>query len=389
MLNKLYIVCVLLGSVAVTDLYADAVSLNSRPRSRMMGNAGLALSGDKDSAIMNPAGLADFQGTEWQIFPLTIEVPFELNVLSKGLDYYDKRDKDVATAQSALEDFLDEAASSTYKARVNLYPSYTRHNFHVGVMLDGLVDADFRLGGIGSNQVTRAGDTAITGAGFVGLSHSFFKDNLQVGVTLKPIYRVSPFQYEEQRVLDLANGRNQGVDIKDELFGKSPLKRGGFAFGGDIGLKHKFDGKFFGLIKNNATWTSFVERWKPAIGLTWQDVGKTRFLNSGLPEDINQSISVGLALEPSFDFVDFHAALDMRNINEKQNFWNMVHAGLEAVLWDFWSIRGGISSTYLTGGMGLDLPGFEVDIYVSAEEAGEYARLDSVRTVGLRLSAAL
>jgi len=388
MMNKLYLVSCFLIAILVQDVFADAVSLNSRPRSRMMGNAGVALSGDKDSAVMNPAGLADVTETEWQIFPLTVEVPFELNVLSKGLDYYDKRNKDVTTAQAALEDFLDEAASSTYKARVNLYPSFTRHNMHVGVMLEGLVDADFRLGGIGSNQVTKAGDTGITGAGIVGLSHSFLNNSVQLGITLKPIYRVSPFQYEEQRVLDLATGRNAGTDVSNELFGDSPLKRGSFGMGGDIGMKFKLDESLYGLIKGNSAWSNFVKRWKPAIGVTWQDIGKTRFFSSGLPADINQSISAGFAVEPSFDFIDVSFALDFRNINEKQNLMNMVHAGFEVLVWDFWAIRGGMSQTYLTGGMGLDFPGFEADVYVSAEEAGEYARIDSVRTVGLRLAAA-
>src|SRR5207248_1083770 len=46
---------------------ADIVSVNPRPRMEAMGGAGVAAMGDHDSAMMNPAGLADVEKTKLDI----------------------------------------------------------------------------------------------------------------------------------------------------------------------------------------------------------------------------------------------------------------------------------------------------------------------------------
>lgn len=382
--------CFLLAFSA-QKLSADSVRINKRPKMQMMGGAGAATYGDKDSAIMNPAALTEIEGTDWQLFPLTIELPFNLDGFNAALDYNDKRGQDddatqVAESQAALEKFLREVGSSTYRTRINLYPSYTRKYMHIGLMLEALADADFRVNGLGSSQLVSAGDTAITGGLFLAGAYPFLNNSLSVGATLKPLVRNSPLRYQDQRVLDILRGDNPGVDTMDQIFADDIEGRTSFGVGLDLGAKYFLQDYGY----SEGRWGSFVKQWKPSIGLTYQDVGNTRFLTDDpLPANIPQSLSLGFAVQPSYKFVDITAAFDFRSINQKEELMNKIHFGFEAMVWNFWAIRGGMSQGYMTGGMGIDVPFFELDVYVSAEEAGEYSSIDDVRTIGVRLSAAL
>lgn len=364
---------------------ADPVSVNQRPRMQSMGGAGLALEGDKDSAVINPAGLADIEEPEWQIFPLLVELPFNTDAFSKALDYEDVRSSKSSTdleKREALDKFAREVSSSAIGARVNFYPSYTRKFFHAGIFVDAIADSNLRINGFTSNQIAESGDTAITVGGIFGGAYSFYENSLQVGLTLKPMMRNSPFQRRYQKVSDIAKGLDPDQSVSDALFGDDASGRNAFAFGVDLGMKYWIQDYGLGSMK------SFVERWRPAVGLTYQDVGNTRFFTDDeMPEDIPQSISLGAAVHPRWRFVEGRIALDFRNINEQQEFLNMFHFGSEAVLWGLWAIRFGVSQGYFVGGMGLDLPFFETDIYVAAEESAEYAHNTDLRTLGIRLSA--
>lgn len=363
----------------ITNLQADPVSINPRPRFESMGHAGLAMEGSPASAVMNPAGLADIKESTWDIFPLIMEFPFDVETMSKGIDYWEvASDKDASQAdkKKAAETFFSQVAAETLGARINLYPSYTRKYFHLGLLLDAVLDSKFQLGGFAANQVAEAGDTSITAGVLLGGAYSFLDESLQVGLTLKPLFRNSPLKERVQRVNVLLEGFNEDVSVKNQIFGKGAHTRVAFGFGVDLGLKY--------WIPEFATW---VKQLRPAVGVTYQDIGNTRFFSDDeLPEDIPQSISAGLAIHPEWGFARGAFALDFRNINEKQDFLNMLHFGSEVVFWDFWALRFGVAQGYLTGGMGLDIPFFELDLYVTAEETGRFAHIDDRRTVGIRIS---
>lgn len=363
--------------------YADNPSINTRPRSDMMGGSGLALPGSKDSASLNPAGLEDIEEAEWAI-PFVIELPFDVDVLDSALNYIDKTDGDNKTeAQESLEQFLRDGASSSVRARLNFNPSYTRKRLHIGPFVEALVDTDFRLAGLGGNLLAEGGDTAVTAGLQVATSYSFFEERLQVGVVVKPLYRLSPFVNRQQTLYDIAVGQNAGEEVDDRLIGSSQKS---FGLGVDLGAKYNFE--TYGLADSH--WLArFIKHFKPAVGLTYQDVADTRFFSGdALPADISQSLSLGLAVTPRWRFVQVNGALDFRNLNEKQSFLNTLHAGAEAILWDFWSIRFGLGQGYFSGGMGLDIPFFELDLYVAAQEAGEFAHINDSRVVGIRLASA-
>jgi len=353
-----------------------------------MGGAGLALTGDKDSAMMNPASLADVEGTDWQLFPVLIEVPFAVDTLQTGLDYNDARDgNDTAAKKAALEKFLREAGSSSYRTRMNLYPSYTRRYMHFGLLFDTLADDNFRMGGLGSNQLMEAGDTSITAGAILSGGYGFDNNSIQVGATLRPMYRVSPFENYDQRVLDVAAGKNAGSSVQNQIFGNDAAKRTAMGVAVDAGAKYWL--QTYGS-PADGFYSRFVKQWKPSFGVTYQDIGNTRVMtDKNLPADIKQSVSVGMAVQPSWRFVETAWALDFRNVTDEKAIWNKLHFGAEALLWKFWAIRAGVSQGYITGGMGINIPFFEMDVYVAAKEAGSYASIDEVRTIGLRLSLTL
>ncbi len=375
----------LIVSLAPLALQADPVSINPRPRMQAMGGAGVAAAGTIDSAMMNPAGLLDITENRIQAFPLTIEMPFDVGLVGSFLDYNDVRENPTGSTgtektnakRAALEDFLSDLQSSSEAIRFNLYPSYTRRYMHFGLLLDMLAETKNRFGGVTSNQLTEFGGSSGTIglilAGAYPIPHT--DNRLQAGLTLKPIFKLGVAAQERQQVLDVLKGLNSGSDVGDEIFGPNPPERMAMGFGADVGLKY---------------WIPFYEDLlKPAVGVTYQDIGDTRFFTDDpLPKDIPQSLSVGLAIHPTLGFTQNVITLDMRSINEQQEFLNYFHFGLESQLLRWLALRAGVAQGYFTGGVSFMTKYFEADIYVSAKEAGKKANIQAYRTLGTRLSLA-
>ncbi len=369
-----------LGFLSASSLlWADPVSINPRPKGQSMGNAGLALKGGVDSGVMNPAGLADVKEVTWDILPILVELPYLIDAMNSALDYRNVAGKDSATTEQkreAASKFIGKVANESLGARVNFNPSYTRPLMHVGLFVDTQLDSKFRLGGMAGNQLAEAGDSNVSAGLILAGAYPLLNNRLQVGASIKPLYRLSPLKERSQRMNVMLESFNSGVSFKDQILGDKPLQRYAFGIGFDVGLKYQ--------IPDFAPWISF---WEPSVGLTYQDIGNTRFFtDENLPANIPQSLSVGLGLHPKWRFIQGAIALDFRNINQQQDFLNKLHLGIEAIFWRFWALRFGVSQGYLTGGLGIDLPYFELDAYVSAQESGEYARVGELRTIGLRLS---
>ncbi len=364
--------------VGVQSVGADPVSLNSRSRAASMGHAGAALAGTEDSALMNPAALNDIEKWKLQILPITFEIPFAVGLVNDYLDLQETLDSSAADSEkrTAFNDFLSDVSVEAVSTRVNIYPSYTRKNMHFGVMVDALANPRFRVGGITGNEVVDMGGSAGTAAGIVGGSYSFMEGRLQVGATLKPLYRVSLTQEQIVSVYDFIKGRDPNNEIKDELMGAGTLPaRRGFGVGFDLGAKYAIP--------------FLEEELKPTVALTYQDIGNTRFLGKNVPRNIEQSVSLAFAIEKTLSFTKTAVAVDFRNLNEQQEFWNKVHLGAETKFWNFLALRAGLSQLYWTVGLGLNAKIFEWDVYVTAREAGEKAHIQGERSLGTRISFAL
>lgn len=378
MLKSLKISLSFLSLITVSTAFADIVSINPRPRMLSMGGAGAATFGNFDSAMMNPAGLSDVTDKRLRFLDFTFEAPWAIDNVSSYFDYKDIADdnsKTQAEKKAALRTFLGDVSREALGTRVNFYPSFTAKNLHIGLLADLYVNSRLRAGGLPSNQVVELGGSAGNAALIVGLSHAFLENKLQVGVTIKPIYKISIMENETQTVSDLVAGLNTGADIETQLFGADKYSHRAFGIGVDLGAKYSLAGlPYIGFLK-------------PAVAMTLQDIGDTRFFTSDpLPESIPQSLSAGLALHPEWKIVKTTFAFDLRNITEKQDVMNKIHMGAEARFLNLIAVRAGLSQMYWTLGLGLDAWIFEMDAYIAAKEAGDKAHIQEQRTIGLRLS---
>jgi hypothetical protein len=373
--------------IGIHSLWADAPSLNPRARSLSMGSAGVALKGGVDSASMNPAGLADVEKPYWSVFDLTLQSPYDFGIVSTANDYRSAaKGSDEAKKRETLEKFIREVQSTSQTLDVSFYPSYTRKNLHIGFLVNAGLEGRLYGGGVGADLLARGGDSNITAGLIAAGSYSFLNQSLQVGVTLKPLYRFAVFESADQRPLDLAKGKNRigstQVGVKNMIFGESSTDNRAFGFGADLGVKYWMQPV------GQSRVDEWIQRLRPSFGLTLQDVANTRFFTSKkIPADIKQSLSMGFALQPVWKWIEGAIAFDLRNVLEEGAFENKVHMGAEARIKRFFLIRVGLSQLYLGGGLGLDFKYFQLDAFFNQEEAYEYAANRPLRTLGLRVAA--
>jgi hypothetical protein len=359
----------------VSLVQANIVSLNPRPRLLGMGGAGLAGMGDFDSAMVNPAGLADNKTWHLEAFPLLVEVPLDLGMISSFQDYQDTTDRAGATTaekKAAYKTFLNDVAREALGTRVNIYPNFTKGGFHIGVLADFTVNPRLRAGGLASNQVVELGGSSGTAGVIAAYGKNFLQDQLQVGITAKPIYRVALTPNQTQTLYDVVKGMNSGANIGDEIFGVNKGDARAFALGVDLGAKY---------------YIPYLPLLKPSIGFTYQDIGDTRFFTGdSQPEDIPQSISMGVAVHPSWKFVTTTFAFDFRDLNRQIDTLNKLHFGFETRFGKLIAFRAGLAQMYWTVGANLNLWVLDLDLYVAAQEAGRYAHIQEQRSLGFKIS---
>ena len=371
---KILICFVIFSGLASQQIHADMPSLNPRPRMLGMGGAGAAISGSRESAMMNPAALSDITRTKFEILPILMEVPFDLGVISDFKDFKDVVDQSTSTdaeKRAAFQSLSQSIASLATATRVNIYPSWTRNDLHIGLLADVYVNPRFRVGGVTSDQIVELGGSNGTAGMIIGGSHSFLQNRLRVGATIKSLYRVDLTAEQEVTVYDALLGQDTGTTT-DVIFGDPIADRRGFGFGVDLGARYDLP--------------YFEERLRPSVALTWQDVGNTRFFGDKSPGAIEQSISLGAAIHPDWRFFKNTIALDLRNIQEAQAFMNKLHLGIESVVWDILALRAGFGQGYLSAGLSVLTRILEVEVFLAAREAGEKANIQAARTLGLKLS---
>lgn len=361
--------------LVTTSLMANIVSVNPRPRLLGMGGSGLAGTGDFDSAMVNPAGLADNKTWRLEVLPLLVEMPLDLGLVSSFQDYKDTADRAGATPaekKAAYQTFLSDVAREALGTRINIYPNFTKGSFHFGVLADFNVNPRLRAGGLASNQVVELGGSSGTAGVIVGYGKNFLGDQLQVGITAKPLYRVAITPNQTQTLYDIVKGMNPNGNISDEIFGTSKGDSKAAGLGFDLGMKYNIP---------------YLEVIKPSIGLTYQDIGDTRFFTGDpQPENIPQSVSAGLAIHPSFRFVTTTIAFDYRDINRPVDPLNKLHFGFETKFWNLLAVRAGLAQMYWTAGLNVNLWIINFDAYIAAHEAGRYAHIQEQRTIGFKIS---
>lgn len=373
----------------------ESPSMNRSVRALGMGNAFIAVDGNVYSPFYNPAGLNDIEKGRFNILSPTMEVSSSaFGLVSDVRDLVD--DIDAANSDSQKVDALDNFVKARFgefnhlRAALNII-NYTRHNFAAGALLEERLTLSFRDQALPKFEVRDITDLVF----YASVSHNWWEKLLQAGVTVKPAIRSA--------VNEAINSATAVNDEVDDVFQTLLFPHLGISF--DLGLKS--DLSFPGLMKSDS-YKRLHEYLKPAVALTWQDIGNTpfkwnlrdtdgnedgvenpaKFVNAvaSSPVDSEQSISVGAKVSPKLAILDTNFALDVRDLNQDKDFFTKLNIGAEVKFPKILALRAGLSQGYLAAGIGVDLWIVNVDFATYAEEVGQFSREDGNRRYALSLN---
>ncbi|MCB0327595.1 MAG: hypothetical protein KDD52_08255 [Bdellovibrionales bacterium] len=359
------LICFSMSAHAQTLPY-EGPNLNRKVRNLGMGNVGVSLSGQHDSAAFyNPAGLNDLKKGKFQFFSPTFELSKSFfDLVSEIQDLTDeiKDANNDADKTRAFNDFLSARTGQYDHVRASFeLISYTRKNFAVGLLFDERIDMSFRDQSFPHFEVRNLGDVSMYVAG----AYDFWEQLLQVGITLRPTVRFALDQEDEIITLsDILGDDAQGNSLIETQV-KKVYQETRFGMGVDLGLK-----------SNLSFLEDFVpelyKKLNPQAGFSWQDIGSPSF---GAGPDNPQIISMGLSIEPSLWILDNTFAVEMRDMNLPRPFLSKLHIGLESRLpKDILALRLGLSEGYFSTGLGIDLGLVSIDGALYINEIGRNTR---------------
>jgi len=331
-----------------------------------MGNVGVAIKGTHDSApFYNPAGLNDIEKGRFQFMALTAGVSTDsFGLVGDTIDLVDNLDD--ATTDAARVDVLDQFIQTRtgefhhVRFSLDLF-NYVRKNFAIGLTIDERLDMSFRDQSVPHFDVRNLGDAML----FVGASTSFKEELIQAGVTVRPIVRFAIDEADETVTYADVVAENAAGDpvVKDQF---ENMKERRFGIGVDLGVKSNLGFKGF----KEKNWYKLL---KPAVGLTWQDIGSPSF---GVAPGNEQSISLGFAIHPDYGKFKNTVGLDFRSLNQERAFLSKMHFGVESVF-DWYvdiGLRAGLSQGYFTAGTTFDFRFVRLDAAYYNEEVGAVTR---------------
>ncbi len=345
---------------ATSTISSESPSLYRGVRPLGMGNAFLAMPGtDENAPYYNPASANDFEKKlHMQILSPSFYISSSVISLTKDMtdlakDINAKASTDNGGKIDVFRTFVDKHVGEFQSLGVALPIFQVRHKwFHLSTLADSRNTFSFRNRAFNTNVELLSRSDA---GALLGTSHSFLDDQLQVGLATKVIYRLSI-----DRIItidDVINNPKFGDII--------PLNRS-IGVGFDLGLKGKIP----------TMGTKILEYINPVAGLTWQDVGNTRF--GGAVPNTDQSISVGFALQHDYSGWMVSLANDMRELNQTEQDimkkWNIGAEVTTPKLWRFLrvSARVGGHQGYLAAGGTLDFRFLKLEFATFAEEVGKF-----------------
>lgn len=318
-----------------------------------MGNAFLAMPGeDVNAQYYNPAAINDFNNTR------------SYSVGAPNADFTTTFFQMIGQLLQLKDDLKGDKTSSE---KVRIFRDFTRRNsgrfdhFTTGMSLFQVMHKNYAAGFIADSRMTVSLRNkafpnfefkTFTTAGIVGGgAYGFFNDSLQIGGNLKILYRMG---IEDQvTTLDVL------VSSIKKIIGPGAWNKG-FGVGADAGIKWKLP-----FWKNAAA---------PTIAVAVQDIADTRF--TGGVQKMPMSVSAGFGVFPKFGGHRFAFLVDIRELNQRESFWNKFHAGLEMQVMNLdkmkLAIRTGVNQRYPAFGfsMAWKLVSFDTTFY--GEEAGDY-----------------
>ncbi len=306
------------------------------------GDTGIASCDNHDAIFYNPAAIAQGKG----IYKETV-------LMSPLLEM--SRDTRDLIRQVAVEQKND----------VDTMRKHVGKNQHLGIYnFTGVVFRRMALGAVASNQTnilvkqspehggleTVSANTTANTVATLSLAESFFGEQFLMGMTGKY------FANRAQAGIDVSIVDAQ--DIAGELDQDDVMSLGS-GTGVDLGFLYK--------PKSPVPWS---------LGLTLENVGKTKFAGTagvGAPDDLEQIVNIGLAVEPGRSSARFKLLFDYRDVTGayEKNTFKKTHIGTEIALGKVMGFTAGLNQGYPTIGTYLNLYILRFDLGAYTEEIGD------------------
>lgn len=275
------------------------------PRALLMGDAFTAIADDDYTLFYNPASLGKKSLLDFHVFNPGLEITNALDELDRFEDFPEKDAAAIADRIIGFPVYIHLGAVPTLKFGpfgISLFASATtsivlRNSIHPNLAIDYRYDRGFIAGG--SFPV-------------------FEKNNMQtkVGASIKHFNRQGIFQDYDLFGTELLNKINSGDNDSINKIRESLGFSKGDAWGGDIGVEHKFGGDTTSL----------------TLALSVLDVGGTQFhLEQGdqkIPKQ-DMSVNIGAAYRQDFTLLDYSISFDMHPINQEIELLRKFHLGFE------------------------------------------------------------
>lgn len=327
-----------------------------------MGRAYSAVADDWLALHYNPAGLALFEGVDFQITDLTLGINRE--TVNRFEAY-----SDLLSAGTGLSTF-EGLQGRHLSAKLGSTTQLTIPNFAIGFIYQRTIEFD--------NQnlifpTTRIRDTTDFGfaAGFgfgIGKGQNRTK-RLRLGMSLRYLRRTGGVK--DIGIADLSSGDTDAI--------LDQFEAEGWGLGATLGMQFQLP---------------FKGRSEYTLSFVWHDIGDTTFgkhTEADRPESIEQNMTLGFAarfpiggkanrrtarrfghprssssLVFSFDYSHLNLGLD------EVHFAKHLHFGMNLSL-PILSFQAGMNQSSLTLGIGADLGAIKVNAATYAEELGDYA----------------
>lgn len=351
-----------------TSIPAEHPSLYKGVRPLGMGNAFIAMPGsDENAAFYNPAAINDYKRLGMRIVSPTLD--FSTSIIGLVNDTLDLSDAiDAATTDGAkieeFRNFVNQHIGEFQSIALRLPILQLQHKWFVlSTLADSRTTISFRNRTVTNFELSSRSDAG----GLIGTAFGFWEDQVQVGLNLKVLYRIS---VDETITTDDITTAAKFSDVLS--LNRAP------GVGFDLGLKGKVP--------------SYGQKWleviKPTVGFTWQDIGNTRF--SGAVPDTTQSIGLGVGIHPTLGQWEFHVENDFRELNQSVAFIRKWNIGAEVVAPKLLilrpSFRLGANQGYIAAGTSFDFRFLKLEFATYAEEAGVFSRQRENRRIALNLS---
>lgn len=306
------------------------------------GDTGVAVADNHEAIFYNPAGLASGKGI------------YKETVLASPMVEMSEATKDLVRKIS-----LEKKESSDSLA------DEMGNNQHLGFNhFSGIILRRVALGAFASNQIdilpslsaeshglptVDARTVSNTGITF-SIAEKFMGDHLLLGTTIKH------FIARQQAGLNIAIA--DASDVSNQLEADDLIDTGS-GTGADLGMILRFGKK-----------APF------SLGLHIENVGDTKIERvkgeSSDPDDLKQSVNIGMAVEPGTRSSKFRLLLDYRDVAGaiETNPLKNIHIGVEISFFKFIGITTGFNQGYGTFGGYMNLYAVRFDIGTYTEEVG-------------------